>query len=198
MRTGNRGFTLIELLIVVAIIAILAAIAVPNFLEAQVRSKVARAKNDMRSIATGLESYAVDNGKYPPTILDNGNGQHLYYYEALLALTTPVAFMTTIPTDPFVVADRVWEQGFVYYNRKNRGDWAEAQHGVGDGDTWWFIPLYPENYNYQWILRSFGPDGYENWTHVVNYGAPQDMPQMEEYDASNGSMSFGDIIRMGP
>ncbi|MDX2177491.1 MAG: prepilin-type N-terminal cleavage/methylation domain-containing protein [Candidatus Sumerlaeia bacterium] len=60
-----RGFTLIELLIVVAIIAILAAIAVPNFLEAQVRSKVSRAKADMRSMATALEAYRVDNNSYP-------------------------------------------------------------------------------------------------------------------------------------
>ena len=55
------AFTLIELLIVVAIIAILAAIAVPNFLEAQTRSKVSRVKADMRSVATGVEAYRVDN-----------------------------------------------------------------------------------------------------------------------------------------
>ena len=61
----KKGFTLIELLIVVAIIAILAAIAVPNFLEAQVRSKVSRVKNDQRSYATGLEAYFVDNNLYP-------------------------------------------------------------------------------------------------------------------------------------
>jgi len=59
-----KGFTLIELLIVVAIIAILAAIAVPNFLEAQVRSKVSRAKTDMRTLATALETYFVDNNTY--------------------------------------------------------------------------------------------------------------------------------------
>ena len=61
----KKAFTLIELLIVVAIIAILAAIAVPNFLEAQTRSKVSRAKTDMRSLATAIESYMVDNNTYP-------------------------------------------------------------------------------------------------------------------------------------
>src|ERR1043166_6637133 len=63
----KRAFTLIELLIVVAIIAILAAIAVPNFLEAQTRAKVSRTKADLRTMATALESYAVDNlNHYPP------------------------------------------------------------------------------------------------------------------------------------
>ena len=61
----KKGFTLIELLIVVAIIAILAAIAVPNFLEAQTRAKVSRVKSDLRTYATAIESYAVDNNRPP-------------------------------------------------------------------------------------------------------------------------------------
>lgn len=75
IHAGKKGFTLIELLIVVAIIAILAAIAVPNFLEAQVRAKVSRAKADIRSLATALESYVVDNNNFPPDVTSVGGMQ---------------------------------------------------------------------------------------------------------------------------
>ena len=68
-----RGFTLIELLIVVAIIAILAAIAVPNFLEAQTRSKVSRVRSDQRSMATAIETYYVDNNEYPAMAIEGSN-----------------------------------------------------------------------------------------------------------------------------
>jgi len=66
MNGKRLGFTLIELLIVVAIIAILAAIAVPNFLEAQTRAKVARVKNDFRTLATAIEAYSVDWNRMAP------------------------------------------------------------------------------------------------------------------------------------
>jgi len=59
-RWSRGGFTLIELLIVVAIIAILALIAVPNFLEAQARAKVSRAKTDIRTIYVAYQAYIVD------------------------------------------------------------------------------------------------------------------------------------------
>jgi len=60
------GFTLMELLVVTGIIAALAAIAVPNFLEAQTRGKVAAAKANLKTLTNALEIYAADNGAYPP------------------------------------------------------------------------------------------------------------------------------------
>jgi prepilin-type N-terminal cleavage/methylation domain-containing protein len=117
----QSAFTLIELLIVVAIIAILAAIAVPNFLEAQTRAKVSRVKSDHRTIATAIESYFVDHNRYPPqgpvtlaaypwigdpTRVYGGDGPQHAAGNAPIAwhLSTPVAYLTSttsVFTDPF-------------------------------------------------------------------------------------------------
>ncbi len=66
----EKGFTLIELLIVVAIIGIIAAIAIPNLLNAIDRGKQKRTMADMRSIGTAVESYAVDNNFYPKNMVN--------------------------------------------------------------------------------------------------------------------------------
>ena len=104
------AFTLIELLIVIAIIAILALIAIPNFLEAQTRSKVARAQSDMRTIATAIEAYYVDYNNYITLATDDtgyGKSATVTYlgptdnFQRYSSITTPVAYITSLPRDPF-------------------------------------------------------------------------------------------------
>ena len=65
---GHQGFTLIELLIVVAIIGIIAAVAIPNLMNAIDKGKQKRSMADMRQIATAVESYGIDYSKYPSSI----------------------------------------------------------------------------------------------------------------------------------
>jgi type II secretion system protein G len=65
MKRNAKGFTLIELLIVVAIIGIIAAIAIPNLLNAIERGKQKRTMADMRSIGTAIEAYSIDFSFYP-------------------------------------------------------------------------------------------------------------------------------------
>jgi len=93
MRRKNRGFTLIELLIVIAIIGILAAIAIPNLLNAVQRGKQKRTMSDMRTLATAVEAYTVDNNVYPPAACPGGT-----FTGAPTALTATTNFSRLTPT----------------------------------------------------------------------------------------------------
>ena len=84
---NQKGFTLIELLIVVAIIGIIAAIAIPNLLNAIDRGKQKRTMADIRSLGTAVESYAVDNNFYPK----------VNSYGAVTPFLQPI-YIKTVPT----------------------------------------------------------------------------------------------------
>lgn len=94
----RSGFTLIELLIVIAIILILIAIALPSFLEAQVRAKVVRVQADLRTIATANEMYLQDFNQYPPQSEDEFSVGR----RGLAQLTSPLNYLQELPFDAFV------------------------------------------------------------------------------------------------
>lgn len=200
-----KGFTLIELLIVVAIIAILAAIAVPNFLEAQVRSKVSRGKADMRSIATAIESYRVDTNKYPPDYqyyqLGGGSLSDQFADCCLGRVTTPIAFMTSLPKNVFTYRPGlgVWDGDPMWYGYKSDDSWREF--------TWDSVVDDPDaTLVHHWVLVSVGPDQKSNNGEWAMYGEKilETVPPYAGggwgclYDPTNGTVSDGDIVRVGP
>src|SRR5205823_2039026 len=96
------------------IIAILAAIAIPNLLEAQVRARVSRVKAEMNTVTLAIESYRVDNNKYPIYLNSHDAGypnyprdtpgslnDRAYEFCVPITLTTPSAYISSIPDDPF-------------------------------------------------------------------------------------------------
>lgn len=199
---SKLAFTLIELLIVVAIIAILAAIAVPNFLEAQVRSKVSRSKSDQRSLATAIESYRVDFNRYPfyGTWTDSPP-------KVLKQLTTPVAYMSSIPHDTFKATNyQDWQDYYIYYNKRddlyiNSKTGGSSEFWDGNyGGTPAAAGYGKAKAGSQWGLYGLGPDLIFNWdakmprlTNICDSGH-----QAMEYDPTNGTVSGGDIHRWGP
>ncbi len=70
LNKSRGGFTLVEIMIVVAIIALLAAIAVPGFLRARKRSQASRVINDLRLIDSAVDQYAIDNNKTTGSVVN--------------------------------------------------------------------------------------------------------------------------------
>lgn len=214
VKRSLAGFTLIELLIVVAIIAILAAIAVPNFLEAQTRAKVSRAKADMRSLATAIEPYQMDFNCY---LYCNRPAFGIVVLEAparpnhrptFERLTSPVSYLASAAafTDPFTPkalsaanwtgADSVYNatdakraKVYNYYARNTtaggQARWDEAATpGAEPKPNWWFAV-------------SAGPAGVHFHGDKLNENVGKDALSIAMYDSTNGTTSRGSIWRAG-
>lgn len=201
-----KGFTLIELLIVVAIIAILAAIAVPNFLEAQTRAKVSRVKADMRSLATAIEAYRVDGNSYPSA---NSEGTVKW----LKSISTPVAYITSAELpDPFTEKNQLnanKTRNHIRYYGVNEMSWLNANsddgHVLYSNGTDTYAAASGSLRVMGYLLFSHGPDRERNNLSGTPSGTflraanLQDMDNFVHYiyDPTNGTVSNGEIFRSG-
>ena len=208
----EQAFTLIELLIVIAIILILIAIALPNFLEAQLRAKVTRARAEMKSLVTATESYKIDwHDREPKTDFEPVNRPPFDYSEwwgfASHLLTTPNQYLTSIPTDPFGDTYTIdfWRLNLhgggeapytVIRNVYGAHEWPvgaqlsnnAAVVAIAGGAT--PIPLeWHEKVNKSgYVYYSSGPDIVDSTVWVA--------PAF--YSPTNGTASFGDVYEFGP
>lgn len=210
----ERAFTLIELLIVVAIIAILAAIAVPNFLEAQTRAKVSRCAADMRTIRTGLESYRVDGNAYPET--DFGAGVFETNAGAGMdRLTTPISYLSSVPQSPFK-ENKIGQSGYRHCTARilylyvraaiptgtiaNGGNITPGLPATFDSSYQadrirYAIPggglaeQAAERVKGQWEIKSVGPNNMDDADPSQNPAG-----NARSYDPTNGTVSMGDVV----
>jgi prepilin-type N-terminal cleavage/methylation domain-containing protein len=207
MKMQSKGFTLIELLIVVAIIAILAAIAVPNFLEAQMRAKVARSKANHHAYMTAIGAYRIDSNSALPPGPQYGEWSHwIWRYGFQWALTSPVPYMSTALEDPLWELSNAFGQAYFYeyhlldnniakavltkgtqgLTARVPGMWTKVAYGSVDKPVWtaWREGMFKkwnhDNANYAILGR--GPGGLLYYTYTILY------------DPTNGTISPGEII----
>ncbi|MFH1738054.1 MAG: prepilin-type N-terminal cleavage/methylation domain-containing protein [bacterium] len=166
----NRAFTLIELLIVVAIIGILAAIAVPNFMNARIRAKVVKSVTNERTLLNAYMQYSVDNGRTP---------EHSDTITAQDRLTTPITYINARIPDFF--KDGLEERNI-----------PVPHAGLYHAEPYLEIKTlqeYPKN-----LDTGFNAG---NSAVILGYG-PTRQYHYHEYDPSNGVVSDGGILAWVP
>ena len=200
MRKYN-GFSLRELFVVVVVVSILAVIAVPAYIQAQVRAKIVTVRQDNQALHNALLMYAADHSTYPvgtyeaPQTATPGSRSRtavaLAAYSSqypdllvaeqrntgyrLMVLTTPHPYLNQLPNDPFQIDLPTYERKYMYYRPKLlRHGWMAAENN----DRIW-----PTRFE----TVGSGPDRVLD----SNVDGP-------DYDPTNGVFSAGDMHFYGP
>ena len=216
MKDRASGFTLVELLIVMAIIGVLTAIAVPNYQEALTRSKVAKFQGDAKACETAIESYYADHSFYAfsegyPVKSTCGNqtgtgsndtsNPGIGYLPR--CLTTPAAYLGKLPNDPFRNLEDV---GQCYPERRTylysadsenlirfRMYYVSITYAYAQGQT---TVSNQRPTNAVWMVSSTGPDGHRDQGPTSGGFPHSSYPT--PYDPTNGINSMGDLFYFGP
>lgn len=184
----SKGFTLIELLIVVAIIGILAAIAVPNFLNAQVRAKVSRSMADQKTLELAILEYSMDYNDNPP---------HSHEINQNWWLTTPVAYLSSFLYDPF----QQTAGASSFFDDTTRMGFTKQQHHWDPYDKRYWSGLAADYFNPA-INPDFGPRRQAIGV-LIGLGPTTtykgaSTTDWHPYEPSNGLYSIGIIRRYVP
>ena len=211
MHHKLKSFTLLELIIVVGIVAILALIAVPNFLAVQTRAKVSNAKSNIRVLIDATEVYRVDWNRYPPTSQQLPADPYGILSDVQLkVLTTPVQYIAyTSFRDPFgkIKSQALGSQvnaapgdsdfpipeapnpkgsllyyNYHYFSRQTHNPEIDAC-GIA------FVSIGPDRKDSFGVFRPFSSDALPPLALQVGISSPLDT----QYDPTNGTISSGDI-----
>lgn len=211
MSSPSKGFTLIELLIVIAIILILIAIALPNFLEAQIRARSVKSSSELRTYKTALESYLIDWKVY---IRDHDSRFGTRFYpggrqDGFTQLTTPIQYVAALPFDPFGANTADPSGNAAVYYEAGSGSDTDTGSCVRGGRCGCGSPIFMGSYPYSQygcvhavLLIGIGPDaadssnGNDEFPYHHNQQAGPPAIGFTTYAPTNGTKSRGDIYEM--
>jgi prepilin-type N-terminal cleavage/methylation domain-containing protein len=226
-RGSGAAFTLVELLVVIGIISILAAIAMPNYQEALTRSKTAKFMGDCKAVETALETYNADYNFYPAedyypvgSNMEESDMESTYPAIGFVprALTTPIGYIGKVPMDPFRNRNPSYNPSQFPERRpcNYSNDMVNTQQNPTSPDAYYVSQVYgmlqgeTSRDNRQmsaaiWMINSPGPDGDRDhgWnSRWSDYSEDSPVPDEDNaptvYDPTNGTTSDGDLFMFGP